>query len=89
MKEKMLAVLVALFAIPATSGAEVAYVGQGRYACSGKSFECAQVDLNNRSVTEAQRRQYQEERERAQAYVERSRREEKERREKSTYETTR
>ena len=58
---------------------EVIYVGLGRYACSGRSAECAQVDQNNRTVFETQRRQYQEEWDRAQAYVERNRREERER----------
>ncbi len=85
MKTVTLVVLVCVLSAPAIGGTKVTYVGQGRYACSGKSFECAQVDQNNRMVSETHRRQYQDEQDRAQAYIERSRREEKERRDRNAY----
>lgn len=34
---------------------DVTYVGGGRYTCSGKSAQCAQIDANNRAI-EAQQR---------------------------------
>lgn len=79
MKTLATAVFACSLALPVFAGPDVTYVGQGRYACSGRSAECAQVDANNRAVSEMQRRQYQEEQDRAQAYVDRSRREERER----------
>jgi hypothetical protein len=77
MKLLVLAVIVSAITSPAIGAPEVAYVGLGRYACSGRSSECAQVDINNRIVSEVQRRQYQDEQDRVQAYVEKSRRDEK------------
>lgn len=79
MKMLATAVFACSLSFPSFAGPEVTYVGLGRYACSGRSAECAQVDMNNRAVSEMQRRQYQEEQDRAQAYVDRSRREERER----------
>ena len=35
--------------------AEIHYVGQGRYTCSGDSYKCAQIDANNRSLEARQR----------------------------------
>ena len=30
--------------------AEIRYAGQGRYTCSGDSYQCAQIDANNRAL---------------------------------------
>ena len=35
--------------------AEIRYAGQGRYTCSGDSYQCAQVDANNRAQEARQR----------------------------------
>jgi hypothetical protein len=59
---------------------KVTYVGLGRYSCSGSTAECAQIDQNNRRESEYRARQYQREQDRAQESVERTRRENEERR---------
>ena len=79
MKALTLTLLVSTFVSPVFAGPEATYVGLDRYACSGRGSECTQVDMNNRIVSETQRRHYQEEQDRAQAYDERNRREERER----------
>lgn len=35
------------------------YVGGGRWACSGNSYECAQVRANNRAQEERERQRYE------------------------------
>ena len=79
MKALTLTLLVSTFVSPVFAGPEATYIGLDRYACSGRGSECTQVDMNNRIVSETQRRHYQEEQDRAQAYDERNRREERER----------
>lgn len=58
----------------------VNYVGQGRYTCSGNAAVCAQIDANNRAESARQQYQYDRERDRANRYIEDSRRREEERR---------
>lgn len=58
---------------------QVTSVGLGRYSCSGSEAECAQINFNNQQVEENNRRRYREEQERAQRYVDESRRQERER----------
>lgn len=59
---------------------KVTYVGDGRYTCSGNSAQCAQVDANNRQREMQRELEYQREQDRAQRYVDESRRKEDERR---------
>lgn len=58
---------------------QVTYVGLGRYSCSGSEAECAQINFNNQQLEETNRRRYREEQERAQRYLDESRRQERER----------
>ena len=74
-------ILVALVSTAqAKDEARVTYVGDGRYTCSGNSVACAQVDANNRQRESQRQAEYQREQDRAQAYVDRERRNEDERR---------
>lgn len=66
---------IAATAVLADSKAATTYVGQGRYTCSGTSAACAQVDANNRNESARRDDSYQREQDRAQAAVERQRRE--------------
>lgn len=34
---------------------EIRYAGQGRYTCSGDSYQCAQVNANNRALEQRER----------------------------------
>ena len=65
-----------------TSFAEpkVTYVGLGRYSCQGTTAECARYEQINQMESERRERAYQREQEKADAYVERIRREEEKRR---------
>lgn len=63
----------------AWSAPQVTYVGLGRYSCSGSEVACAQINFNNQQLEENNRRRYREEQERAQRYVDESRRQERER----------
>lgn len=76
------AITLAVASIAPANAAEpkVTYVGGGRNLCSGNSVACAQIDANNRAQAERDSRQYQQEQDRAQAYVDRERRREEERR---------
>lgn len=65
--------------IGAWSAPQVTYVGLGRYSCSGSEAECAQINFNNLQLEENNRRRYREDLERAQRYVDESRRQERER----------
>jgi Ni/Co efflux regulator RcnB len=75
-------VFAALAAMTITAHAEskAVYAGDGRWACSGNSVGCAQIDNNNRQ--RERERQYESDRnqDRANAYVEQQRRKEQERR---------
>ena len=57
MNNFFLAVLLALIATCATAKEkpEIVYVGSGRWACSGNSAACAQIDQNNRMIEEQRR----------------------------------
>lgn len=66
----------------AKEDARVTYVGDGRYTCSGNSAACAQVDANNRQRESQRQAEYQRDQDRAQAYVDRERRKDEERRTK-------
>lgn len=76
---KPLLVFMVLLA-QAHAESKVKYAGEGRYTCKGSSADCAQIDQNNRRETEYRERQYQREQDKAQAYVDRARRDEDERR---------
>ena len=56
--------------------ARVTYVGNGRYACSGSSVRCAQIDQNNRMQSELESRRYEDGRARAQAKIDNQRQKE-------------
>lgn len=58
---------------------KVTYVGDGRYSCSGNSVQCAQIDANNRQREVQRQADYQRDQDRAQNYVDNSRRREEER----------
>ena len=49
--------------------ARVTYVGNGRYACSGSSVRCAQIDQSNRLQSEIESRRYEDGLARAQAKI--------------------
>lgn len=55
---------------------KVTYVGGDRYVCSGRSYECAQIDANNRAQEEREQRRYENQRRSADDYVRESRRRE-------------
>lgn len=77
----MILAALAVGAVGPASAADqpkVTYVGMGRSICSGSTAACAQIDANNRQVDEINRRQYQEQQDRADRYVEESRRRERE-----------
>lgn len=76
------ALILALFATAALAkdDARVTYVGDGRYTCSGNSTTCAQVDANNRQRESQRQAEYQRDQDRAQAYVDRERRKDNDRR---------
>ncbi len=59
---------------------KVTYVGDGRYTCSGNSAHCAQIDANNRQREAQRQSDYQRDQDRAQSYVDDTRRHEEERR---------
>lgn len=80
MTKTLLAVTLATFSITSFAESRVTYVGGGRNACSDSSAACAQVDANNRAQSERDSRQYQRDQDRAQAYVDRERRRDEERR---------
>ena len=65
--------------IGAWSAPQVTYVGLGRYSCSGSEAACAQINFNNQQLEENNRRRHREDQERAQRYVDESRRQERER----------
>lgn len=54
---KILAIVLCAFCTCAVGKdkAEIHYVGQGRYTCSGDAYKCAQIDASNRAL-EAQER---------------------------------
>ena len=56
------------------------YAGDGRYTCSENSIACAQIDANNRTRESQRQAEYQRDQDRAQAYVDRERRKDEERR---------
>lgn len=58
---------------------KVTYVGLGRYSCHGTTAECAPYEQMNQMESERRERAYQREQEKADAYVERNRREEEKR----------
>lgn len=35
--------------------AEITYVGMGRYTCKGNSYQCAQINANNRALEDRER----------------------------------
>lgn len=59
---------------------KVTYVGLGRYSCQGTTAECAQYEQMNQMESDRREGAYRREQEKADAYVERSRREEERRR---------
>lgn len=63
---------------------KVTYVGDGRYTCSGNSAQCAQIDANNRQREAQRQSDYQRDQDRAQRYVDDSRRREVERRQEQS-----
>ena len=77
-KSFLLACLLGLASIGGSAEPKVTYVGLGRYSCSGSAAECAQINVNNSQVEEANRRRYQEDQDRTQRYVEETRRRERE-----------
>lgn len=64
----------------ANDDTRVTYAGDGRYTCSGNSAACAQVDANNRQRESQRQAEYQRDQDRSQAYVDRERRKDDERR---------
>jgi hypothetical protein len=76
---KFLLIYIVLM-VQAHAESKVTYAGEGRYTCKGSSVDCAQIDQNNRRETDYRERQYQREQDKAQAYVDRARRDEYERR---------
>ncbi len=74
----MVASLLWLASLGASAEPKVTYVGLGRYSCSGTAAECAQMNFNNSQVEEANHRRNQEDQDRAQRYVEETRRKERE-----------
>ena len=83
MNRTLLAITLAALSCAALAESRVTYVGEGRYACSGHSAECAQIDQNNARESNYRAQQYQRDQDRAQAYVDRERRNEEERRNES------
>lgn len=59
---------------------KVTYVGLGRYSCYGTTAECAPYEQMNQMESDRRERAYQREQEKADSYVERSRRVEEKRR---------
>lgn len=59
---------------------KVTYVRLGRYSCQGTTAECARYEQMNQMESERRERAYQREQDKADAYVERIRREEEKRR---------
>lgn len=78
----VLALILAALATPALAKEDVrvTYVGDGRYTCSGSNAACAQVDANNRQRESLRQAEYQRDQDRTQAYVDRERRKDEERR---------
>lgn len=74
----MVASLLWLASLGASAEPKVTYVGLGRYSCSGTAAECAQMNFNNSQVEEVNRRRNQEDQDRAQRYVDETRRKERE-----------
>ena len=70
----MVASLLWLASLGASAEPKVAYVGLGRYSCSGTAAECAQMNFNNSQVEEVNRRRNLEDQDRAQRYVDETRR---------------
>ena len=75
-KAFLLAGLLGLASERASAEPSVTYVGLGRYSCSGTAAECAQINLNNSQVEEANRCRYQEDQDPAQHYVDENHRKE-------------
>lgn len=57
----------------------VNYVGQGRYSCSGDSYQCAQIDQQNRQHSQNESDRYERTRREEVGRYERSREEYRER----------
>lgn len=72
----LVAGLLGLASVGTSAEPKINYVGQGRYTCSGSSAECAHISFNNAQVEEANWRRSQEEQDRAQRYVDETRRKE-------------
>jgi hypothetical protein len=81
----LVAALVTITTTPSFAEPKVTYVGLGRYSCRGTMAECAPYEQINRIESERRERAYQREQEKADASIERNRREE----EKGQYEQRR
>ncbi len=82
---KSLFAVFAMLAFTAHAETKSTYVGTGRFTCQGSSAACAQIDQNNRRESDYRAQQYQREQDRAQAVVDRERREEERRNEQRRY----
>lgn len=75
----LVAALVTISTTPSFAEPMITYVGLGRYSCRGTAAECAPYEQINQVESERRERAYQRLQEKADAYVERNRREEERR----------
>ena len=76
----LVATTLALLQFSAHAESPVTYVGEGRNLCRGSSAQCALIDQNNRRESDYRAQHYQRDQDRAQAAVDRERRQDEARR---------